>query len=102
MPKQLFFPPVFLPDADTGKRLRVAEFRPGDQLVPRPEPILGYHYHAGHLKVYVAGTMPPAMRSALEDGATGAEVLLVESLPAGIREIDWTDCRRDFSLRKAA
>jgi len=96
------FPKISLTDAATGKRVRVSEFQPGDALVAREEPILGYCYQAGHLKVYVAGTMPAAMRSALEDGATEAEVLLVQPLPAGIREIDWTDCRREFSLRKAA
>lgn len=94
------FPTISLTDADTGKRVRVSEFQPGDTLVPKAEPILGYTYQAGHLKVYVAGTMPAEMRSALEDGE--AEVLLVQPLPAGIREIDWTDCRQEFSLRKAA
>jgi hypothetical protein len=67
------FLPVYLPDADTSKRLRVAEYHSGDQLMPQPEPILGYHYQAGHLKVYVAGTRPPAMCSALGEGATEAE-----------------------------
>ena len=96
------FPPISLTDATTGKRVRVSAFAPGDMLVPKPEPILGYYYQANHLKVYVNGTMPPAMRSAQEEGCTDAEVLLVAELPAGIREIDWTDCRQEFSLRKAA
>lgn len=95
------FPPISLQDAATGRRLRVQGFAPGDALVPRPEPILGYCYCRGHLTVYVNGPMPPAMRSAVEDGHTQDEVLLMGELPAGIREIDWTDCRRDFALRKA-
>jgi hypothetical protein len=96
------FPTLSLTDASTGKRVRVSEFRPGDELVVKSEPILGYYYQAGHLTVYVNGTTPPALRSAVEEGRTEAEVLLVEQLPAGIREIDLTDCRREFSLRKAA
>lgn len=98
------FPTVSLRDAATGKRVRVSAFRPGDALVPvpQPEPILGYCYQAGHLTVYVNGPMPPAMRRAQEENRLDEEVLLVPELPAGIREIDWTDCRREFTLQQAA
>lgn len=104
MPKLLTFPRVSLTDAATGKRVRVSAFAPGDALlpVPQPEPILGYTYRAGHLTVYVAGPTPLAMRSAFEDGCTEDETWLVEERPAGIQEIDLTDCRSEFSLRKAA
>ncbi|MVN76912.1 hypothetical protein GO988_11310 [Hymenobacter sp. HMF4947] len=104
MPKQLTFPRVSLTDATTGKRLRVSGFAPGAALVPvpQPEPILGYCYQAGHLTVYVSGTMPLDMRSAQEQGCTDQEAWLVDELPAGIKEIDLTDCRREFSLLKAA
>lgn len=98
MAKQLFFPPVSLTDARTGKRLRVQELPVGAALVPAPQPILGYTYQRGHLTVYVQGTMPPALRTAQQEGTTDQEVLLVEALPAGIQEIDWTDCRREFRL----
>ncbi|MVN77721.1 hypothetical protein GO988_15415 [Hymenobacter sp. HMF4947] len=104
MPKHLQFPRVSLTDARTGKRVRVSAFVPGDAVVPvpQPQPILGYCYQAGHLRVYVQGTMPPALRTAQEEGCLDQEVLLVAELPAGIQEIDWTDCRREFSLQKAA
>lgn len=96
-------PKISLTDAVTGKRVRVAAFRPGDALVPEPLPILGYVPHAEHgWTVYVNGTMPPAMRSAVEDGHTDQEVLLVAELPAGIREITLPDHRREFSLKQAA
>lgn len=98
------FPTVSLKDARTGKRVRVSDFAPGAALVPvaKPEPILGYYRHEGHLTVYVNGSMPLAMRSAQEDGHTDEEAWLVEQLPQGIREIDLTDCRYEFSLLNAA
>jgi hypothetical protein len=103
MPQQLSFPTVSLKNADTGKRVRVSAFAPGAALVPvpQPEPILGYTYQAGHLTVYVSGTMPLHMRSALEDGNTAHEAWLVDELPQGIKEIDLTDCRREFMLKAA-
>ena len=87
--------PISLTDARTGKRVRVSALPVGAALV---EPILGYCYQAGHLTVYVNGSMPLDLRTAHEQGHTGAEMWLVEPLPTGIREIDWTDCRRDFQL----
>jgi hypothetical protein len=86
---------VSLTDARTGKRLRLDALPAGAALV---EPILGYCYQAGHLTVYVNGSMPLALRSAQEEGHTAAEMWLVDPLPTGIREIDWTDCRREFAL----
>ena len=88
-------PKVSLTDARTGKRLRLAALPPGAALV---EPILGYCYQAGHLTVYVNGSMPLDLRTAQEDGHTAAEMWLVDPRPAGIREIVVTDCRRDFQL----
>ncbi|WP_310391483.1 hypothetical protein [Hymenobacter sp.] len=100
---KLISPPISL-TATTGKRVRVSAFAPGAMLVPvaRPEAILGYCYKAGHLTVYVHGSMPAAMRTAAEEGRTAEEVLLVNPLPAGIREIDLTDCRGDFRLLQPA
>ncbi|MGI4866137.1 MAG: hypothetical protein ACRYFZ_19590 [Janthinobacterium lividum] len=98
-------PRISLTDAATGKRVRVSAFAPGDALVPvpQPEPILGYCYTTEHnWTVYVAGTMPAAMRTAVEEGYTDQEVLLVAELPAGIREITLPDHRREFCLKKAA
>jgi hypothetical protein len=102
MPEQLTFPGIYLTNADTGKREAVCQFQPGDALVPAPEPILGYCYTAGHLTVYVNGTMPLALRTAQEEGLLDQEAWLVDQKPEGIREIDWTDCRREFLLKKAA
>ena len=103
MPKLLTFPRVSLTDAATGKRVRVSSLAPGAALVPvpAPEPILGYTYQAGHLTVYVSGTTPLEMRSAQEQGHTDQEAWLVDELPAGIREIDLTDCRREYRLLAA-
>ncbi|MDU0372109.1 hypothetical protein ACFPAF_17030 [Hymenobacter endophyticus] len=98
MSRQLFFPPISLTDARTGKRVRVQALPEGAALVPMPEPILGYSYQQGHLTVYVNGSMPPELRTAHQEGTTAQEVLLVAQLPAGIREIDLTDCRREFRL----
>ncbi|RSK50058.1 hypothetical protein [Hymenobacter rigui] len=67
-------------------------------LVLTPEPILGYTYQQGHLTVYVRGTMPPELHTARQEASTHQEVLPVPELPSGIREIDWTDCRREFQL----
>ena len=87
--------PVSLKDARTGKRVRLAALPPGAALV---EPILGYCYQAGHLTVYVNGSMPLALRTAHEEGHTAAEMWLVDPLPAGIREIVVTDERKTFQL----
>jgi hypothetical protein len=95
MEKSLPFPRVSLKDARTGKRVRVHSLPRGAALV---EPIVGYRFKAGHLSVYVNGSMPLALRSAQEEGRTQDEVWLVATLPAGIREIDWTDCRQEFQL----
>jgi hypothetical protein len=94
----LFDTPVSLTSARTGKRLRLRALPIGAALVPvvQPEPILGYTYRRGHLTVYVAGPMPAAMRTAVEEGHD--EVLLVPALPAGIREIDLTDNRHEYQL----
>ena len=96
-------PKISLTDATTGKRVRVDAFQPGDALVAAPQPILGYCYTAQNgWRVYVAGTMPPQMRTAAEEGHTDQEVLLVPALPAGIQEITLPDHRREFALQKAA
>ena len=98
------FPKLSFTDAQTGKRVRVSDLRPGDALVPvpAPEPILGYSYQAGHLTVYVSGTTPLELRAAHEEGRTDQEAWLVDELPQGIREIDLTDCRREFRLLQKA
>jgi len=96
-------PKISLTDAATGKRVRVDGFEPGDALVAAPQPILGYCYTAANKwTVYVAGPMPPQLRTAVEEGHIDQEVLLVAELPAGIREITLPDHRQEYHLQKAA
>jgi hypothetical protein len=98
-------PKLSLRDAVTGKRVRVNAFRPGDALVPVPQaqPILGYCYTTeNNWTVYVAGPMAPHLRTAVQEGHTDQEVLLVAELPAGIQEITLPDHRREFTLQQAA
>ena len=82
-------PAVFLTDARSGKQVRVADLPAGAAIV---EPILGYVYQAGHLTVYVNGSMPLDLRTAQEEGYTAAEMWL-EKPASGIREIVLTDER---------
>lgn len=105
-PMKPFCPPISLTEL-SGKRIRVSEFKSGAAIcavtsqhpveLAAPQPLLGYWYRAGHLTVYVAGPMPVGLRSALEENRAQEEVLLQE-LPAGIAEIDLTDCRREFRV----
>jgi len=96
-------PKLSLTNAATGKRVRVNAFQPGDALVAAPQPILGYCYTTdNNWTVYVAGPMPPHLRTAVEEGYTDCEVLLVPELPAGIQEITLPDHRREFRLQQAA
>lgn len=99
--------PISVQDAYTGKRIRIAHFERGAALCAltqecppqllAPQPILGYWLRPARLNVYVAGTMPAQWRTAAEQGCTQQEVLL-EALPAGIQEIDLTDCRREYRV----
>lgn len=88
---------VSLTDARTVRRIRVSGFRPGAALVQLcpPMPILGFWNRPQGLTAYVAGTMPPLMRVAAEQGRTDEEQWLAP-VPAGIQEIDLTECRTDF------
>jgi hypothetical protein len=93
-------PKLSLTSAATGKRVRVDAFQPGDALV---QPILGYCYTTeNNWTVYVAGGMSPHLRTAVQEGHTDCEVLLVAELPAGIQEITLPDHRREFALHQAA
>jgi hypothetical protein len=95
--------PVSLISARSGRRVRVSHFLPGAALVPvcAPMPILGYWFRQvgglSQLTVYVAGTMPLALRTAAEQHCTAQETWLAP-VPGGVREIDLTDCRQDFHL----
>lgn len=101
--KKAFCRPISLTSAATGRRVRVSQFAPGAALVPVCEPlaILGYWFRQvggmSRCTVYVPGTMPPALRTAAEADRTGEEMWL-DTMPAGIREIDLTDCREAFQV----
>ena len=103
--------PISLTCALTKRRVRVSCLTPGAALVCAPctnMPVVGYWFRqVGHLTVataYVPGTMPLAMRTAAEEKRTSEEMWLTDA-PAGIQEIDLTDCRTSVQLlqpRKAA
>lgn len=102
--------PVSIKDAITGKRLRLTRFERGSALVAltsecppqllAPQPVLGYWHRPEPygMHVYVPGTMPAALRTAAEEACTAQEVLLVNALPAGIREIDLRNCAPAFRV----
>ena len=78
----------------------VIQLRAGAALVPvlSPLTILGCWWRGdGGLTVYVSGTMPLNLRTAVEEGATHQEQWLT-AVRGGIQEIDLTDCREDFHL----
>jgi hypothetical protein len=105
--KKTFCPPVSLTEALSGKRIRVSHFERGSALcalthstpveLAAPEPILGYwHRPPGRLTVYLPGSMPAELRTAMEEQRTQEEVVL---RPLGsIREVDLSDCRREFRV----
>jgi hypothetical protein len=103
-----FCPPISLTDALSGKRIRVSSFAPGSAVcavttrqpvvLAAPQPLVGYWYRRGHLTVYVTGPMMADLRTAAQEACTHEEVLLVPALPAGLSEIDLTDCRREFRV----
>lgn len=105
--KKTFCRPISLTGLN-GKRIRVSGFERGAALcaltsttpveLAAPQPIVGYCHHAGTLLVYVPGSMPAQLRTAVEEQYTRDEVLLRPVLPTGIQEIDLTDCRQDFRV----
>lgn len=92
--------PVSLLDGHDGRRIRLTEFAPGAQLIRLgpAQPIVGYWHRGEELTAYVAGTMPPQLRTAAEEGRTDEETWLGE-VPAGIQEIDLSACRYDYLVQ---
>lgn len=102
--------PVSIQDAVTGKRLRISQFERGSALcaltnanpveLAAPQPVLGFWHRPEPegMHVYLAGTMPAAMRTAAEEQRTHEEVLLVAELPGSIREIDLRNCWQEFRV----
>lgn len=92
--------PVSLLNAHDGRRLRLAVFVQGTCLVPvgKPLRILGFWHRGEQLTAYVAGPMPAHLRTACEEGRTDEEQWF-GPLPAGLQEIDLTECRYEYLVQ---
>ena len=95
--------PVSLTSAQVTRRTRVLGLVPGTTLIPLGQPlaVAGYWHQGEKLTAYVAGTMPPALRTAAEEGRT-AEETWFGPMPAGIAEIDLSECRYDYLVQQPA
>ena len=83
-------------------RIRLPRLIAGTRLIPLGQPldVLGcWPQTGGKLTAYVAGTMPPALRTAAEEGRTHEEEWFGD-VPAGIAEIDLTDCRHEYLVQQ--
>lgn len=82
-------------------RIRVSGLAPGTRLVPLGQPldVVGCWPQGTKLTAYVAGTMPPALRTAVEEGRT-AEEEWFGAIPAGIQEIDLSECRYEYLVQQ--
>ena len=90
--------PLAVPQAAGSHACRVIQLQPGAALVPvlPAQQILGCWWRGdGGLTVYVSGTMPLALRTAVEEGATHQEQWLT-AVRGGIQEIDLTECREAY------
>ncbi|WP_400194084.1 hypothetical protein [Hymenobacter sp. B81] len=85
------------PTDATGTRRRMVMLQPGALLCL---PILGYWPRPTGFTVYVAGTTPASLRTAVEEGRTSEEVLFGD-ISAGIQEIELEDCRSQVRLLPA-
>lgn len=95
---------VSLTGTVTTTRIRVASLAPGTRLIPLGQPldVVGCWPQAeGKLTAYVAGTMPPALRTAAEEGRQHEEEWF-GPMPAGITEIDLSECRYDYLVQQPA
>jgi hypothetical protein len=84
-------------------RTRVLGLVEGTQLIPLGQPldVLGFWHQGEKLTAYVAGTMAPGLRTAAEEGRTEEEHWF-GPLPAGIQEIDLTECRYEYLVQQPA
>jgi hypothetical protein len=92
---------VSLTEAQATRRTRVLGFLPGAALIllGPAQLVLGYWHQGEKLTAYVAGTMPPNLRTAVEEGRTHEEHWFGE-VPAGIAEIDLSECRYDYLVQQ--
>lgn len=81
-------------------RIRVLDLLPGTILLPLGQRllVLGYWHQGEKLTAYVAGTMPPELRTAAEEGRTEEETWFGD-VPAGIAEIDLSECRYEYLVQ---
>lgn len=84
-------------------RIRVPSLVPGTKLIPLLPAldVVGCWPQGEKLTAYVAGTMPPALRTAAEEGRT-AEEEWFGPMPAGIAEIDLSECRYEYLVQQPA
>jgi hypothetical protein len=84
-------------------RIRVQRLQPGTNLIPLGEPlqVLGCWPQGEKLTAYVAGTMPAQLRTAAEEGRTSEEEWF-GPVPAGLREIDLSECRYEYLVQQPA
>lgn len=84
-------------------RIRVPGLAPGTKLIPLGQPldVLGCWLQGDKLTAYVAGTMPPALRTAAEEGRTHEEQWF-GPMPTGIAEIDLSECRYEYLVQQPA
>jgi hypothetical protein len=82
-------------------RTRVLGFEPGTTLIPLRAPLLvaGFWHQGDKLTAYVAGTMPPHLRTAVEENRTEEETWFGD-VPAGIQEIDLSECRYEYLVQQ--
>ena len=92
---------VSLTGTVTTNRIRVLGLVPGTKLIPLLPAldVVGYWHQGEKLTAYVPGTMPPALRTAAEEGRT-AEEEWFGPMPAGIAEIDLSECRYDYLVQQ--
>ncbi len=84
-------------------RIRVPSLVSGTKLIPLLPPldVVGCWPQGEKLTAYVVGTMPPALRTAAEEGREHEEEWF-GPMPAGIREIDLSECRYEYLVQQPA
>lgn len=94
---------VSLTEASPTRRTRVLGLVPGTTLIPLGQPltVVGYWHQGEKLTAYVLGTMPAALRTAAEEGRTSEENWF-GPVPAGIAEIDLSECRYEYLVQQPA
>lgn len=92
---------VSLTGTTTTIRIRVPSLTVGTHLIPLGQPlaVLGCWPQGEKLTAYVAGTMPPELRTASEEARTEEEVWFGD-IPAGIAEIDLSECRYEYLVQQ--